>query len=520
VGSVALAVLILVVSLLAGRVEHAAAQQPEAEILVSEAILAFEDQRYEAARRALLEALRFDPDNVPALYYLGLVHLAERQPQSAVPVLDRARARAPQDTAIQFQLGVAYFTLGDYDKADPLLSAVFEREPRLDGLGYYVGFMRYRKKDYQGALRAFSTGRATDAGLQQLTRLYTGLSLGILGLPERAAQEIEAALRAQPASPLTGPAERIRDTLLAGREREQRLRAEVRIGVLFDDNIATNPRRKPEDPIVHALRARESENPGGLVALRVEYAWWRTGSWEATAGYSFLQTENSLPAFNIRDHLGTLGVAYRGTLAAMPYQLIVQYGYDHLSVRDELFLQRHTGSVFGVLIENQTHLSTAQIRIQGKDFSDPIGTSATERRDADNFMAGLGHVMRFASDKHLLRLGYQFDDERADGRNFSYYGHRILAGAQYTLPWKQLRLKYDYDVHVRQYDHRHASLPVAAPGTLRRNDTEHTHVVRVEQPLPWSLTAAAELQAIRSRSNLPIFSFDRNVWSLQLSWQY
>ena len=518
-GPVAVAVLLAILSLLAvpGR---AAAQNPEAEVLVSEAILAYEDRQFEAARRALVQALRLDPNHVQGLYYLGLVHLAEGQPANAVTVLERARTRAPDDLAIQFQLGVAHFAVGAYDKAEPLLSAAFERDPRLDGLGYYVGFMRYRRKDYQGAIQAFSAGRTSDPSLQQLTRLYSGLALAILGLPERAAQEVEAALRAQPSSPLTAPAERIRDSLLAGRDRERRLRAEVRVGVLYDDNIATLPNRSPGDPLVHEARQRETESLGGLIALRVEYSWLRTGSWEATVGYSFLQTENSLPSFNIRDHLGTLGLAYRGTLAAMPYQVTAQYGYDHLSLRDELFLQRHTGSLFGVLLENATHLSTAQVRIQGKDFSDPIGTVLDERRDADNYMIGLGHVMRFAADRHLLRIGYQFDDEVASGRNFSYHGHRLLAGAQYTLPWRDLRLRYDYDVHFRQYDRRHSLLPLTAPDTIRRNDTEHTHVFRVEQPLPWNLTASAEVQIIRARSNLNLFEFNRNVYSLQLSWQY
>ena len=34
------------------------------------------------------------------------------------------------------------------------------------------------------------------------------------------------------------------------------------------------------------------------------------------------------------------------------------------------------------------------------------------------------------------------------------------------------------------------------------------------------LTLAGEYQAIISRSNLPVFSFNRNVYSLTLSWQY
>src|SRR5207248_2853738 len=82
----------------------------------------------------------------------------------------------------------------------------------IDGLGYYVGFIRYRKKDYRGALEAFRRGRTTDPQLQQLTKFYTGLSLAVLGLPAQASAEVEQALKLAPGSPLTGPAERLGDS--------------------------------------------------------------------------------------------------------------------------------------------------------------------------------------------------------------------------------------------------------------------------------------------------------------------
>src|SRR3989304_4710555 len=161
----------------------ALAQQTEADVFVADAILAYDEKRYDQALGLLREALDIDPNNVDALYYTGLVHLAQRRPDLAAEALEKARARAPADLPILYQLGVAYFIQEQYDKAEPLLTQVFTQRPRADGVGYYVGFMRYRKKDYQGALRAFAAGTAADPNIQQLTRFYTGLALAILGLP-------------------------------------------------------------------------------------------------------------------------------------------------------------------------------------------------------------------------------------------------------------------------------------------------------------------------------------------------
>src|SRR3989338_6573954 len=220
--------LLLAAALVAALAAPALAQQSEADVFVAEAILAYENRQYDEALGLLDQALAQDPDNVDALYYTGLVHLARRRIDLAVPPLERAHALVPTDLAVAFQLGVVYFTLEQYDRAEPLLARVFAERPRTDGVGYYVGFMRYRKKDYQGAVRAFETGTSSDPNLQQLTRFYAGLALAVLGLPERAAAEVDAALRAQPTSPLTGPAERLRNTLLASRDRGRRFRAELR----------------------------------------------------------------------------------------------------------------------------------------------------------------------------------------------------------------------------------------------------------------------------------------------------
>ena len=516
----AVCLLLLALLTLTFGAHRASAQQSEADIFVSQAILAYEEKRYEEALGHLREALEVDPENLDALYYTGLVRMAMRQPDLAVGPLEKARVKAPGDLAILLQLGVAYFVQEQYDKAEPVLTQVFGRSPTTDGVGYYVGFMRYRRKDYQGAIRAFTAGRSKDPNIQQLTRIYSGLALATLGLPERAAAEIEEALRLQPVSPLTGPAERLRSSIVAAREREQRFRAEVRVGFLYDSNVAVIP-EPSHDPTAQAARHHKNRTTGELGMLNLEYTWLRTGPWEATLGYSFFQTLNDRwPSYNIQDHMGTLGGTYRGAAGAMPFQLGAQYAYDYLTLDDDEFLQRNTATLFGSLVETPTNLTTAQGRYQRKEFSGDSNIAPEERRDAENWMVGLAHTLRFEADKHLIRLGYQLDVEDADGRNFKYLGQRVLAGVQYTLPWGATRLKYDVDLHQRNYSHAHTLLPARAPGTRERVDTELTHTVRAEQPLPWGLTLAAEYQAIVARSNLPIFSFNRNVYSLTLTWQY
>jgi tetratricopeptide (TPR) repeat protein len=509
----------------------ACAQMTEADVYVAQAILDLDDKRFEEAQKNLQEALKREPDHVEALYYLGVVNMALRRHDDAISYLLRAQKRRPTDPSIAFQLGLAYFAQQRYEAAEPLLERVFRTDPSIDGVGYYVGFMRYRTKDYRGALAAFRAGRTTDPQLQQLTRFYTGLALAALGLPAQASAEVEQALRFAPGSALTGPAERLRDTIRAAAEQGRRFSAEVRLGLLYDDNVIVRPGPNArEQPLVSILRDKRHDSIGELFGAQFNYIWWQAESWESSAGYSFFGTyNNELPSFNITDHMVNGALTYKTSVAGMPLQTGPQYSWDMLYLDDTEFLQRHTATLTALLVESDRHLTQGVIRYQNKEFFeiDPL-PEPDEFRDADNFMVGLLHLLRFAQDAHLVKGGYQYDVEDTQGRNYRYHGHRLLLGAQYTLPWYGIRLFYDFDLHLRRYDHRNSVLPTYAPGTKRRSDDEYNNTVRADLPFAgpslWGqatrMTLSASYQNTVARSNIEFFQYTRNVYSLSLSWAY
>ncbi len=505
-------------------VEPVAAQPADATVFVGRAIVAYQERRYEAALAELREALLLDPGSVDAHYYSGLTLVALGRLEDAARALEQARALAPEDDAVLYQLGSVYVSQGRPRDARPLLEQAFARNPRREGLGSLVGALRYQQGDYTGALRALAAETSADPAVQQQARLYRGLALGQLGMPERALGEVEEAIRQQPGSPLTGPAERLRDAILATSARQRRFSVEARVGAYYDTNVSATP-LPSTDAVSEQIRVSnvaddDVESPGASLALRLEYAWLRQGPWEATVGYSFFQTVNTDASdFDIQDHLGVLSGFYRGLLGPLPYQLGAQYAFDYTTLGGDRFLQRHAGSLFGSLAESSRHLTTVQGRIERKDFADDP-PDPDEVQDATNGMVGVVHTMFFGGGKHLIRLGYQFDVDAAKGQNFDYLGHRVLAGAMYTLPVWGLRLRYDFEFHHRDYQHLNTVFPSAAPGTVKRKDDEQNHVARLELPLPHGLTLAVEYLHTVSRSNLAAYSFDRDVYSLLLSWVY
>jgi hypothetical protein len=312
----------------------------------------------------------------------------------------------------------------------------------------------------------------------------------------------------------------MRDAVVAARAAEQRFHAEVRLGFFYDDNVLVSPTGS-NDPLVRLLRGQDPASPGELGAVRLDYAFLRSGPWEATATASVLATyNNDLPDFNITDFLGALTGSYRGAIAAMPFQAGLSYSYDFLMLGGEEFVQRHTVAPFFTLVESAGHASSLQLRFQDKQFARDANIPPDEKRDGQNWMAGLLHLFRFEGDRHFVKVGYQIDYDDTDGRNYTYLGHRLIAGGQYTLPWLGIKLKYDFDVHLRGYEHVNTLFPVTAPGTVRRRDREYTSIVGVVIPLPYRLSALIEWQRIWDDSNLDVFRYTRNVASATLVWTY
>jgi tetratricopeptide (TPR) repeat protein len=529
--------LILIPILCWAGTQPAAAQQADAEILAAQAALAYNEHRYDQGLVLLKKALAFDARNQRALYYLGLIRLAQEQPEQAATPLTTLHGLRPGDLDVTYHLGVALFAAGRYDQAEPLLEEVFKQQPSRENLGYYVGFIRYRKQNHEGAAAAFAANQSQDQTIRQLALFYRGLALGTLGLSEQAQAELESAQQIQPMSPITGASVRIQEALATAKKKTdgKRFQAQIGLGGYYDDNVAVNP-NSSRDPIAEILRSRPTSSPGFLATIRADYAWYRRGPFEATATYSLYQTVNTdsgVSAFNIQDHLGGFSGAYRGVVGKTAYELGAQYTYDYMFLDMNGFLSRHSFTFPAAVVAPNVsvpglgsvgNLTTLLYRYQIKTFfREPADTDvrfAADSRDAYNNMFGLLHIFRFVQDRYLFRLGYQYDNEAAAGSAFTYTGNRMQIGGDVALPWQKLALRMQYDIHWRAYDHPQTLFRDDAGNFSQRYDIEHDIFVQLSRPLPRNLTAALQYQGIRNNSNVPVYAYTKNVFIFLLTWIY
>jgi tetratricopeptide (TPR) repeat protein len=145
-------------------------------------------REYEKGEATFRQAVRENPGNAEANYYLGRFLLAGGEKKEALSYLQKAAALNPDDTEYIFWLGVAH---GEND--DPVRERQnYEKVLRLDENHLqsliYLGHNQLKRKKYQDALSTYS--RALELWPESPSALYNRAL--ILGILERTPEEKRA----------------------------------------------------------------------------------------------------------------------------------------------------------------------------------------------------------------------------------------------------------------------------------------------------------------------------------------
>ncbi len=468
----------------------------------------YKNGNYQQALEDFQKAIVIFPNDPDITFYIGLTHLQLNAPEKAIDYFKKTLEHTPEYIDAHFQLGVVLVQQKVYQEAVTHLEKVYKKEQWREDLGYFLGFAYYQLGYYENALHYLKKAKTKDKTIESLTFYYTALAKQQLGMTKGAKEAYKQLIITDPTSPLAAPSQRLIETIELEERLKKRLNLEVTAKLQYDDNVILVPTTN-----VYNLRDKDRKSWIELFYLRGEYVFVREPFYDISASYGFYQTiTNSMRDMDIQDHILSLDFSKRGNIEIMPYNLRVTYSYDYLLSNYYYLLQRHTIKPVFILQESLTHLSVIQYTFQLKEFNEkPLFSE--DNRDALNHEIGFVHFLRFNDAKHYIKVGYFYDREFAYGDNWDYKGNKFVAGFQYTLP-KDIKLNLDYEYKQIRYDNNNIFFDE------KRGDREGAVMVAISKDIAENLTFSLEYMRRENSSNIALYDYEKNLYSVGASWRW
>jgi Flp pilus assembly protein TadD len=150
------------------------------------------------ARAAYEKAVQLNPELYPAQANLGLLLLAMKDVQGALPHLQKTVALKPNDARPHLDLGIALDVSGQASAAETELRQALQLDPKLEAAAYRLGKVESAEKRYNAAAADFEKALALNPRSAEAELGLASAREG-LGQSAEAEQHFEVYLKLQPA---------------------------------------------------------------------------------------------------------------------------------------------------------------------------------------------------------------------------------------------------------------------------------------------------------------------------------
>lgn len=202
-------------------------------VAYAQGLLDFQQKKYAEAQINFGKAIRYHPDYMPAVFYLGLSHYRQGHLEQAEQYLAKFLAHFPQSEAATRLLGAVRLSKGDYKGAKSALKPVLTRNPNDIRVLSLMGNIALRQGNAEEGIGYFQQvilqNPESAAAFMKL-----GLGLELSGKHEQSLRMLEKALELDPTLPQAELAVIL--SHLRAREFDQAIKAAQRMQEKYPDS--------------------------------------------------------------------------------------------------------------------------------------------------------------------------------------------------------------------------------------------------------------------------------------------
>ncbi len=482
---------------------------PLGEAILEEGARLYRQEEYEAAA-ALLEELRVRGAAPPAaVFLLGMSRKQLRQYPEAAAALRAAATSSPRIREAVLELAEVLYLMGggsNLHEAMDWLALAEARQISPARSAFLQGLVLRKFDRGEEALQAFELARSRDPGLGQAVEVQFGLGRLRNREYEAATERFRAAVLHDPQSDLARLARRYQD--LADQRQSAAKSLQVTLGLFgqYDSNVVLAPNDSTLMP------ATDEESLAASASLRLDFTPTLSAPWLFSLQYALsgsLHDNHSSSHDTLTNALTLLpgysfGHSSLGLLASGAHTLLKGPGYD------QYLGQVRVGPLYRYLLGDRQLLEF----FTGyglKEFYQ-AALDPEEDRDASGLVASLGWVWLFR-EHGSLNLRYEYAREEASGDNWDNHGHRLSAGC--TLPLAEtLSLQLGLQGLWQDYDDEHTVFGV------KRDDEVYSGSLGIAWQYRPKWRFIAQVSRTDARSNLAIYDYDRDLFTLGVEYRF
>jgi tetratricopeptide (TPR) repeat protein len=474
----------------------------------------------------------------------GISSYQEGNYTEAIEILEHEKQTSPDSSAVEFFLGMSHKQLGDHDRALAHLRRSIQLEPRIKEslvelidvlyklytpahaeeafslieiaekeniypgkIAFLKGMFLQQQEKYEDAISSFETAAHRNEALRQaadfqIARCYTKKQD-----LKRARLRLEAAIQQDPTTDLAGFARQYVELIEKRMEAERPIRLTVGLYGQYDTNVVL----KPIDDAL-APDVTDEGSRAFMGSVRLDYIPRLQGDWLFNAYYAgsgvfhdkFSKSHDSIsnsiylaPGYRIKN--GAFNLTMR---------------YDHALVRDPSY-KGYMGA-FTIAPMLRRVLTPTQILELSAGWRRSSYYRSVflrdEDRDATGFVGYLSWIWLYKKDG-FLNARYSFATDNTDGANWDRCSHAFSLNLGIPVAEKVL-LQLSGMAAFDLYDNQHTIFQVT------RNDSRYQGSIGIDWNAFRNFHVIGQFSAIRNDSNIAIYDYDREVYTLGIEYRY
>lgn len=471
---------------------------------LEEGITYYRQENFDEAGAVLKKARQEDPNSSLAAYYLGLTYKQLQAYKEAKIHLIDAVTLTPKIKGALLELIEVLYYLDEFSEALRYIEIAEKEGIRPAQTAFLKGLVLMKENRNAEAITSLKTAKELDPTLTQTADYQIGLAY----LKERSLKKAKEAFGEvailNPNTDIARFAHQYIEAIERRLEIEKPFKFTVGVAFQYDDNVLL----KPGDATVAADITNEDDFRE-VFTFRGDYDKRFTELLGLKLVYSlYFANQNDLGTYDVLSNTATLmpTLHFKDAFLGFP----ASYNRTQVGKKDYL-------STIGVnpllnLKLGQSQMLQITLKYQNKDFlRSPINTD--ENRDANDFAASASLFLFFAENKGFLSLQYEINRDEARGSNWRYLGNKGTIALLLPL-LERFKASVSAEIFFQDFTKNHTIYNV------ERKDSVYT----ASAMLVYNFFKDTELQLrythVRDDSNIVIYDYNRNIYSLGVEYKF